>query len=90
MRKRARKAAEIEPETPGGGIGAAIVQDIELTAEQIKDAAQKAVVAVEKIAGLKPARASKSAKKVVRKRTRAKTVPAKSARGTKAKTKKKS
>lgn len=90
MRKRAQKPAEIETETPGGGITAAIAQDIELTAEQIKEAAQKAVVAVEKIAGLKPARARKSAKKVVRKRPRVKAAPAKSARRTKAKTGKKS
>jgi hypothetical protein len=90
MRKRGQKSAGIESETAGGGIAAAIAQDIELTAEQIKEAAEKAVVAVEKIAGLKPAGARKAKKKVVRKRPRVKAAPSKSARATKAKTKKKS
>ena len=88
--KRERKAAEIEPKTQETESARRSSQDIESTAEQIKDAAQKVVVAVEKIAGLKPARARKSAKKVVPKRPRAKAAPAKPARGTRAKTKRKS
>jgi hypothetical protein len=81
MAKRSKKsivAEESEPES--GGIAAAIAQDIELTAEQIKNAAQRAVVAVEKIAGIKRARKSskpgKSSKprKVVAKKPAAKKV----------------
>ena len=89
MRKHEWKPADLGSETPGGGIGAAIAQDIELTTEQIKEAAERAVVAVEKIAGLKPSRGRKSAKKAVSKRPRAKAAPAKSVSGTKAKTRKK-
>jgi len=86
MRKRERKSAEVDSETAGGGIAAAIAQDIELTAEQIRDAAHNAVVAVEKIAGLKRSRARKpvarkgAAKKIARARPRAKTAPAKSSK----------
>ena len=87
MAKRSKKsivAEESEPES--GGIAAAIAQDIELTAEQIKNAAQRAVVAVEKIAGIKRARKSskpgKSSKprKVVAKKPAAKKVKAQKSR----------
>lgn len=77
---RKRKGKPVELGTPGGGIGAAFVQDLELTAEQIAEAAEKAVVAVEKIAGMKPSGAGKAAKKVARGRGRKKAAPAKSAK----------
>jgi hypothetical protein len=48
MRKRERKPGPIESERAGGGVVAAIAQDIELTAEQIKDTARDAVATVEK------------------------------------------
>jgi hypothetical protein len=75
MAKRSKKsivAEESEPES--GGIAAAIAQDIELTAEQIKNAAQRAVVAVEKIAGIKRARKSSKPGKAVAKKPAAKKV----------------
>jgi hypothetical protein len=94
MRKDADRPSRTEIEPEGGGIAAAITQDIELTAEQIKEAAHKAVVAVEKkIAGLTRSRPRKPAKKTTPVRPRAKTKPAKRKTGQgkttgKAKTKK--
>jgi hypothetical protein len=78
MPKRTKKSAvaeELEPES--GGIAAAIAQDIELTAEQIRDAAQRAVVAVEKIAGIKRTRKSAKPRKAVAKKLAAKKVVSK-------------
>jgi len=78
MRKHEWKPGNLEPETPGGGIGAAFVQDLELTAEQIKEAAEKAVVAVEKIAGLKPAAKARNTRTKKGTGTRREAAPAKS------------
>jgi hypothetical protein len=77
MAKRSKKsvtAEESEPES--GGIVAAIAQDIELTAEQVRDVAQRAVVAVEKIAGIKRTRKSSKPRKAVAKKPAAKKVKA--------------
>jgi hypothetical protein len=73
MPKRPKKSVvveELEPE--GSGIVAAIAQDIELTAEQIKDVAQRAVVAVEKIAGIRRTRKSSKPREAVAKKPAAK------------------
>ena len=88
MRKRPQKPIEVDSEPEGSGIASAIAQDIELTAEQITDVARRAVVAVEKIAGLKPSSKRKVAKPrkaatkaIARKPTRAKPLKAKKMKG---------
>jgi hypothetical protein len=70
----------------GGGIVAAIAQDLELTAEQIRDAAYHALVAVEKFTGMKPSSKRKPVarkappKKVARARPHPTTAPVKLAK----------
>jgi len=65
---------------------AAIAQDLELTAEQIRDAAYNALVAVEKFAGMKPSAKRKPVarkappKKVARARPQPATTPVKLAK----------
>jgi len=88
MPKRPQKPIEVDSEPEGSGIASAIAQDIELTAEQITDAARRAVVAVEKMAGLKPSSKRKVAKPrkaatkaIARKPTRAKPLKAKKMKG---------
>jgi hypothetical protein len=86
MRKSARKPKGTRITQDGGGIAAAIAQDLELTAEQIRDAAYNALVAVEKITGLKPSSKRKPVarkappKKVARARPHPTTAPVKLAK----------
>ena len=88
MPKRPQKPIEVDSEPEGSGIASAIAQDIELTAEQITDAARRAVVAVEKMAGLKPSSKRKVAKPrkattkaIARKSPRTKPLKAKKTKG---------
>ena len=86
MRKSARKPRGTRITTEGGGIVAAIAQDLELTAEQIRDAAYNTLVAVEKITGMKPSPKRKPVarkappKKIARARPGPRTAPIKLAK----------